>query len=193
MPTTASLTGMTTYVGLLRGINLGSHNNVPMTELRRILADLGHDEVRTYIASGNAVFASDRDEPTTIGAEIRDRLADELDVSPTVMVLPADEFTAIADANPYRWQAQADPTRVHVGFLSAVPADPEIFAFDPASYDPEELTLDGRALYLHLPNGMGRSPLAVDLGRRASDVEVTLRNWRTVTKLLEMLEAGRSR
>lgn len=178
---------MTTFVALLRGINVGGHNRVPMADLRRLLSDLGHEDVRTYVQSGNAVFTSDRDDPDVVGHELRTALADELDVSPTVMVLPVEEFRAIADANPYPDEAATDPKKVHVAFLSAVPSDPGVFAFDPDEYAPEESTLLGRALYLHLPDGMGRSPLATDLGRRRSDVEVTVRNWRTVTKLLEML------
>lgn len=181
---------MTTYVALLRGINVGGRNTLAMAELRRILVDLGHRDVRTYVQSGNAVFSSDREvPPDVLGDEIRRRLSGELDVSPTVMVLTAGDFAAIADANPYATAAEDDPTKVHVGYLSAVPPDPGDFVFVADEYAPEELTLDGRALYLHLPNGMGRSPLATDLGRRRTDVEMTLRNWRTVTKLLDMLRA----
>lgn len=177
---------MTTWVLLLRGINLAGRNRVPMAQLRRILVELGHEQVRTHLQSGNAVVSSDRGDPEAIGAELTDRLDRDLGVPATVMVRSADELDAVAAANPYPDAAAADPTRVHVGFLSGVPADPSVFAFDPDEYAPEELTLGDRVVYLHLPNGMGRSPLAVALGRRRTDLEVTLRNWRTVTRLREL-------
>lgn len=175
-----------TYVALLRGINVGGHTKLAMADLRRLLEDLGHDEVRTYIQSGNVVFTSDRTDPDALGAQLRERLQAELGVSPTVLIRTREQLAAIAAENPYTEQAAADPTKVHVGFLSSEPDDPSVFAFDADVYAPEELMLGEGVVYLHLPHGMGRSRLAADLGKRRSGVEVTVRNWRTVVKLLEM-------
>lgn len=177
---------MTVYVALLRGINVGGHNRVAMADLRRLLEQLGHADVRTYIQSGNAVFTGDRRDTDALGRDLRAAMSDELGVSPTVIVRTAEELAAVADANPYAAEAAADPTTVHVAFLSAEPADPSTFAFDADAYAPEGLCVGDRVRYLHLPDGMGRSRLAVDLGKRRSDVEVTVRNWRTVEKLREM-------
>lgn len=176
----------TTYIALLRGINVGGNTTLAMADLRRVLAALGHADVATYVRSGNAVFTSDRTDTDAMGAELTERLSTDLGVAPTVMIRTAQELVAIAEANPYLEQARADPTRVHVGFLSAEPADPSAFSFDRKAYAPEELTHDHRTVYLHLPNGIGRSKLAADLARRARDVELTMRNWRTVTRLIDM-------
>jgi uncharacterized protein (DUF1697 family) len=177
---------MTTYVALLRGINVGGRNRLAMADLRRLLAELGHGVPRTYVQSGNAVFASDRSDVEEIAGELAARIAAELDVRPAVVLRTAEELRAVAEANPYADEAAADPTSVHVAFLSAVPVDPATFAFDADDYAPEELTVADRELYLHLPGGIGRSRLATDLARRHADVEMTMRNWRTVTKLLDL-------
>ncbi len=177
----------TTYIALLRGINVGGHARLAMADLRDTLEALGHGDVATYLQSGNAVFTSDRTDADELGAELTERLTADFGVSPTVMIRTAHELVAVAEANPYLEQARADPTRVHVGFLSAEPADPSAFSFDLEGYAPEELVHDGRTVYLHLPNGIGRSRLAADLAKRASDVELTMRNWRTVARLVEMV------
>lgn len=176
---------MTTYVALLRGVNVGGHNRLAMADLRALLADLGHGDPRTYVQSGNAVFSSDRTDD--IGRELAQRLSADLDVTATVMIRTADELTAVAAANPYSEPADADPTKVHVAFLSAEPADPSVFDVEPDDYAPEELTAGDRVLYLHLPDGIGRSRLAEDVSRRTSGVAVTVRNWRTVARLLDLI------
>lgn len=175
----------TTHVALLRGINVGGHNRLAMADLRAVLEDLGHADVRTYIQSGNAVFTSERRDADGMAAELTQRLEADFDLSPTVMVRTAAELTAIAEANPYPDQAAADPKTVHVGFLSAEPADPS-FSLDLDSYAPEQLAIGDRVVYLHLPGGIGRGRLFTDLDRRMRDVEMTVRNWRTVVKLREM-------
>ena len=177
----------TTYIALLRGINVGGHTKLAMADLRSVLEALGHGDVATYLQSGNAVFTSDRTDADALGAELTERLSADLGVSPTVMIRTAPELVAVAEANPYPEQARADPTRVHVGFLSAEPADPAALSFDQASHAPEELVHEGQTVYLHLPDGIGRSRLAADLVRRVRDVEVTMRNWRTVARLVDMV------
>lgn len=172
-------------MALLRGVNVGGHNRLAMADLRALLADLGHGDPRTYGQSGNAVFSSDRTDD--IGRELAQRLSADLDVTATVMIRTADELTAVAAATPYSEPADADPTKVHVAFLSAEPADPSVFDVEPDDYAPEELTPGDRVLYLHLPDGIGRSRLAEDVSRRASDVAMTVRNWRTVARLLDLI------
>lgn len=176
----------TTYIALLRGINVGGHNRVAMADLRALCTDLGHGDVRTYVQSGNVVFTSDRADPDGLGEELTDRIAAELGVSPTVVVRTADELAAVAADNPFADQAAADPTKVHAAFLSVAPPDPSHFAVEAADFAPEEVVAGDRVLYLHLPGGIGRSRLATELGRRAREVELTVRNWRTVDKLLDL-------
>ncbi len=177
---------MTTYVALLRGINVGGRGKVAMADLRALCDDLGHGDVRTYVQSGNVVFTSERDDPDTLGAELSERVASDLGVEATVVVRTADELAEVAGANPFPSEAADDPTRVHVAFLSDAPSDPDVFAVDAERYAPEQVVAGDRVLYLHLPDGIGRSKLAADLARRRTDVAMTVRNWRTVDRLLDL-------
>jgi uncharacterized protein (DUF1697 family) len=182
---------MTTYVALLRGINVGGNNRVSMPDLRRVVGSLGYDDVVTYINSGNVVFSAgerDVDEAKHAGA-IEAAVREELGVSCAVLVRSASEFAEVADANPFA--AEPDPKKVHAVFLPA-PWDDATHAevrvareraAEKGSRD--EVELVGRVAYLWTPDGYGRSVLAPLLARRATK-DGTARNWATVTKLLEL-------
>jgi uncharacterized protein (DUF1697 family) len=187
--------GMPTHVALLRGINVGGHNRVAMPALRSVVESLGHTDVATYIQSGNVVFtAADPDAtPATLAAALEEAIAAELGVKPRVVVLSAAELAAASSANPY--PDQQDPKRVHAIFLIDEPdADSVAFLADAqakaaAKGGRDEAAIVGRTLYLHTPDGFGRSELAKELSRPRGPAQGTARNWATVTKLLAMLEA----
>jgi uncharacterized protein (DUF1697 family) len=176
---------MVTCVALLRGINVGGRHTVAMADLRQLCEDLGLDDVRTYVQSGNVVFRTAHPSPEAIGGELTDRLTSQLGVAPTVLVRTAEELATAVAENPFAQEAAADPASVHVAFLATEPSDPAVLTFDAAQYAPERIAGEGRIRYLHLPDGIGRSALATAVSRR-SDVEVTVRNWRTVTRLHEL-------
>ena len=189
---------MTTYVGLLRGINVGGHNRVVMADLKRVVEELGHTDVKTYVNSGNVVFDAEgrgsAKEGDRLAGLIEQAIKTELGVSPAVLVRSATELAAVADANPYT--DEPDPKRVHVVFLAAPPSpderktakEAERAAKEKGSSD--ELTIIKRAVYLHTPDGFGRSVLAELLSRRKGTLMTvgTARNWSTVTKLRAMCE-----
>jgi uncharacterized protein (DUF1697 family) len=183
---------VTIYVALLRGINVGGRNRVKMADLRRICEDLGHRQVETYVQSGNVVFASDRSDADAIGAALADRISAVLGVSPACMVRSLDELGAVVAGNPFVDEVASDPTKVHCAFLSEEPADPSPFTFDMHPYAPERLVPGSGVLYLHLPGGIGRSRLAARLTSRSTEIEITIRNWRTVAALLETAQAKAS-
>jgi uncharacterized protein (DUF1697 family) len=185
---------MPTHVALLRGINLGGHNRVAMPALRSVVASLGHTDVATYIQSGNVVFtAADPDAaPATLAAALEEAIAAELGVRARVIVLSGAELAAASSANPY--PDQQDPKRVHAIFLIDEPdADSVAFLADAqaraaAKGGRDEAAIVGRTVYLHTPDGFGRSELAKELSRPRGPAQGTARNWATVTKLLAMLE-----
>ena len=177
---------MTTFVALLRGVNVGGANRLPMADLRRVAEGCGFGAVQTYIQSGNVVLTS-TDAASEVGAVLRDALLAETGIDSAVIVRGLDEMAAVAAGNPFPEAAAADPTRVHVTFLPAAVAHLDGFARE--AYQPEEVVAAGAELYLHLPEGLGRSKLATDLLRR-TDLIGTTRNWRTVVTLLEMARAA---
>jgi uncharacterized protein (DUF1697 family) len=174
-----------THVALLRGVNLGNRR-VSMPELRKLLERLGYTDVGTYVQSGNAVFTSKRKAESRIASELEAELRTALGFDVPVIVRRRADLAQVVAKNPFP-DAAADPTKLHVTFI-AKPLDPGSLESIPAAdFNPEEFVIRKREVYLSLPNGLGRSKLAVAM-ERALRGSGTTRNWRTVTALLDLLE-----
>jgi uncharacterized protein (DUF1697 family) len=187
---------MATHVALLRGINVGGKNRVAMADLREVVAELGHDDVSTYIQSGNVLFSPDPGDADTsaLAAALAAAITARLGVSSPVVVLTRDELAAAIAANPF--PAEPDPKRVHAVLLSGAPAAEAASKIDAAlerssakgAHD--ELAIVGRTLYLHTPDGFGNSELAAAVLRIVTSpragVTGTARNWATMLKLLDL-------
>lgn len=177
-----------THIALLRGINVGGHNRVPMAELRSLFETLGHQRASTYVQSGNVVFESDLDEPAIVRG-IEGALHEQFGFEATVIVRSRDELAAVAERHPFAGD-EADEAKLHVLFLADAPAADAVAKLDRSRYAPDEFVLDGRELYVHYPNGQGRSKLTLDRVERAFGTAATGRNCRTVARLLEMASAA---
>ena len=173
------------YVALLRGINVGGKAMVPMADLREVCTAVGCEDVVTYIQSGNVVLRSSL-RPPKLQAALAAAIAERFGFEPAVMIRTAEELAAVVDRNPF---AGADEKKLHVGFLDAAPVATTAECLGAIDCAPEELSAVGRELYLHLPNGMGRAALPVKMERCLRPAPVTVRNWRTVTKLIELSSA----
>ena len=176
---------MTACVALLRGINVGGHNKLPMQDLCDIFESLGCEDVRTYIQSGNAVFRTAMD-PHSLSGELVAAIDERFGFAPGVLILGIEAFRSLAAANPYT-AAEADPAQLHISFLAGVPADPDLESLEQVRAPSESFELIGGAFYLHAPDGIGRSKLAARV-ERALGVEATGRNWRTVARIMELAD-----
>ena len=179
---------MARVILLLRGINVGGRNKLPMATLREHLEQLGGSEVTTYVQSGNAVLNLSTSQAKTIDATLSQAIARDQGFEPRVLCLTAAELLAAIEQNPFP-QADDAPTTVHVSFLEREPAagaEAELNALRAAS---ERFTLQGRVFYLHAPDGIGRSRLA-SRAESAFGCPATSRNWRTVRALEALLPAG---
>ena len=189
---------MPTHVALLRGINVGGHNKVPMAQLRELVAGLGHAEVATYIQSGNVVFSAAEKDSAALAAALEEAIAATFGFKVRVVVLSRADLGRVAADNPY--PDEPNPKLVHVVFLTAKPG-PELAARvadarrraeqkQPDTRDTAQVK--GRAIFLHTPDGFGRSELAAQIAggsrSKAGEVAGTARNWATVTKLLAMCD-----
>jgi uncharacterized protein (DUF1697 family) len=167
------------YVALLRAVNVGGKNKMPMADLRDLFESLGHTEVSTFIQSGNVVFvAADSVTPKSLETAISNRF----NVDTTIVLRTPSELEKVVKANPFR---SAGTSKLHVGFMTQRPSAAVMAALDAEHFSPEEFAIQGRELYLHLPNGMGRSKLPAYLDRQLA-IPTTVRNWNTVTKLIEL-------
>lgn len=177
--------GSGVHVALLRGINVGGKNKLPMKELARMFTDLGCEGVRTYIQSGNVVFragdALARRTPQVISKQIEGQLG----LRVPVVTRTAAELAKVAAGNPFL-DAGADVSKLHVAFLADKPAASKIALLDPSRSPPDELVVRGREVYLHLPNGVARSKLTNAYFDSRLGTTSTMRNWKTVLTLLEL-------
>jgi uncharacterized protein (DUF1697 family) len=174
---------MTKYVALLRGINVGGKNSLPMQGLRDILATLGCADVQTYIQSGNAVFRC-ADDRILLGDTLAAAVAKQFGFTPTVLLLSVADYRSILEANPFP-AAIDDPKSLHVSFLAATPPEPDLQMLETLKSPTERFELLDKAFYLHAPDGIGRSKLAARV-EKCLGVQATGRNWRTASKLAEL-------
>ena len=176
---------MTDYVALFRGINVGGRHILPMQELRGLLTALGCDNVKTIIQSGNAVFSAEID-PASLSLNIANAIDEKFGFTPQVLLLRLETFEAIVAANPYP-EAAATPKFLHVWFLTEKVDDPDVDAMNDLKADSEKFILTDSTLYLFAPDGIGRSRLAARVDH-CLGVPTTARNWRTVTKLIDLAD-----
>lgn len=175
---------MARYVALLRGINVGKNKRIVMADLRALLADLGHTDVRTLLNSGNAVFTAPDGNPAELADTIAAAIAERLGLAVPCVVVTGDELRAAMAAHPFAALA-TDGSRMVATFCSA-PPDPDLPAMRTAlALDPDHARLLGTVLYQWCPDGVLKAP-AVGEGIEKG-VVVTARNWNTVTKLVAML------
>jgi uncharacterized protein (DUF1697 family) len=171
----------TTWVALLRGINVGRNKRVAMADLRRVLGSLGYDDVRTLLMSGNAVFTSDVRSAARVESAIEGAITSELGMDVKVLVRNAAEIDRVVRENPFAKDG-IPGTQLHAVFLAANPTGK--IDVDPAAVAPDEFSLGDRVVYIYVPNGLSGSTLP-DFGKELG-MTVTARNWNTVLKLQQM-------
>jgi uncharacterized protein (DUF1697 family) len=173
---------MARYVALLRGVNVGGNNKLPMKDLPAIFQKCGCSNVRTYIQSGNVVF----DCPRSI-AKLHDSIGSGIEkkfgFKPLMVFRTLSDLKDVVKNNPFL-KAGAPETELHVVFLEKAPAAEELTRLEEKRVPPEEFAARGKDVYLRLPNGAGNSKMA---GVKMKTL-ATARNWRTVNKLIEMME-----
>lgn len=175
---------MKTFIALLRGINVGGKNMLPMKELVGELKALGLQNVSTYIQSGNVVFKSRECGASGLERRIQSAIRKSHGFSPNVFVFGLDELENAVASNPFP-DAESNPKTLHLFFLASTPKDPDLKILENLKSDNERFEIRGTVFYLHAPEGTGRSKLAARV-ERSLGVSVTARNWRSVCKILEM-------
>lgn len=175
------------HVALLRGVNVGGHQKVPMAHLRELLGELGYGDVRTHLQSGNAVFSAPGTPPERAAQEIEGQLTRSLGLSVRVLVRTAGELARVVAANPLP-EAVAEPSRLLVTFLSA-PLAPELLReLDPAAFEPDRFGVGEREVYVWCPEGVRAITLSYAFWEKRFGVVATARNWNTVTRLAALAE-----
>ena len=176
---------MARFVALLRAVNVGGNNKIPMPELRALLESLGYSKVASYIQSGNVAFDSPARTSSALVAPIEAAITQTFGLRIDVIVRSARELNSAIDANPFH--GVAPDQSVHIAFLDKPPDLARVATLDTTRFLPDEFAIIGRDAYLHLPNGVGTSKLPTALLAKLAPSVATIRNWNTVTKLAEMV------
>lgn len=185
---TTNTTSTTRYVALLRGINVGRGNRLPMAALRELLDGMGATAVRTHLQSGNALFDHDPVGPERLAEELRDRIAGALGLTVPCIVLEASALRGVIQRNPYD-MAVIDPARFLVTFLSGPVDAGRLKDLDPAAFAPDDFRAGEREIYVHCPEGIRKTRLSQALWEKRLGLIATARNWNTVTRLAALADA----
>jgi uncharacterized protein (DUF1697 family) len=187
-PTPSRSSALPIHVALLRGINVGGKNKLPMAELVQLFTAAGCAQVQTYIQSGNVVFAASPATAQRVPAKVSAAIAARLGLRVPIVLRRADELRAVVARNPLL-KAGADQGTLHVAFLEHEPDRRAITALDPKRSPGDAFAVVGREVYLHLPSGVARTKLTNAYFDSKLATTSTLRNWRTVLKLVELTGA----
>jgi uncharacterized protein (DUF1697 family) len=176
------------YVALLRGVNVAGKNRLPMADLCAMFSSAGCVSVQSYIQSGNVVFQAAPEVAGGIAAAIEGRIAKDFGYRTPVVLRTTSELADTIAHNPFLAAGKPEES-LHVMFLADKPGSAAVSTLDPRRAPPDEFVVHKRDIYLHLPNGAGRSKLTNQYFDSKLKTVSTSRNWRTVNKLLELMEA----
>jgi uncharacterized protein (DUF1697 family) len=176
----------TNYLALLRGINVGGNNKLPMKDLTEIFTASTCTDVQTYIQSGNIIFNVSPDRLPTLPQIINDQIQARFGFNIPVIIRTLEQLNQTLSHNPYLEHAP-DMERLHVMFLAVTPEPEKVAKLDPHRSPPDQFSLHGQDIYLHFPNGTARSKLTNAYFDSKLGTISTVRNWRTVTTLYRLM------
>ena len=180
---------METYIALLRGINVSGQKKVPMADLRNMLDTLNFRNTKTYIQTGNIVFDSRENDTYVLEEKIKGGIRSTFGFDVPVLVKSKNEFERILQRNPYTDPEAIDKKQVYFVLLKKAPEEKFIEEFSEDSYENEVFFIAGACVYLFCKAGYGKAKLDNNRIERKLKVEATTRNFRTMTKLLEMAKS----
>ncbi|MDN5213495.1 DUF1697 domain-containing protein [Fulvivirgaceae bacterium BMA12] len=179
---------MKRYVALLRGINVSGQKKIKMAELRAHLAELGWQDIQTYVQSGNVIFESDAGDRQVLGSQIEKKILEKYGFDVAVLVKSGEELRYILENNPFIKRGQEDTSRLYVTLLANQPTPEALKKLETIDHSPEEFILDGQTIFFFSPNGYGKAKMSNNFFEQKLKVAATTRNWNTINKLVAMAE-----
>ena len=179
---------MKTHLALLRGINVSGHNMMKMDVLKTLLENAGFQNVRTYIQSGNVFVDSEEEHGASVGFKIKQEIFKELGLEVPVVVIGKDDLEACLKNNPYLKEKECDTKKLYVAFISKELSSGALNDLKISQFKPDEADIDKSRIYIKYAVGAGKTRLDQKYIEKKLNVIATIRNWNTVTTLLEMFE-----
>jgi len=174
-----------THLALLRGINVGGKNILPMKDLADLFADAGCSQVKTYIQSGNVLLTATEEVAAELPAVIQNKIAEQFGLRVPVITRSRADMERVVAGNPMLKDGPLE--ELHAIFLADQPTEAQIKSLDPNRSPPDAYIVSGREIYLRFPNGTARSKFTNAYFDSKLKTVSTVRNWRTVTTLVEMM------
>lgn len=177
---------MPVYISILRGINVSGQKSIRMADLKALYESLGFKAVQTYIQSGNVLFETSKGDGQALAAKIEKAIAKQYGFEVPVLLRSAAELNALIAANPYSERRDIDTNRLYLTFLAEVPAKEALERTKACNFPPDEFSIAGKEVYLHVPHSYGNTKLSNTFFENKLKVKATTRNWKTVLQLAEL-------
>jgi uncharacterized protein (DUF1697 family) len=177
---------MIKYLALLRGINVSGHNMIKMDALKKMLENMEFQNVETYIQSGNVFFESEEENAAGIGFKIKQEISKVFGYDVPVIMVSKTDLELCFKNNPYLKEKVCDTKKLYVTFISKELSPLAINDLKISNFKPDEAAIDGSRIYIKYAIGAGKTNLDQKYIEKKLNVVATIRNWNTVTKLLEI-------
>jgi len=177
---------MKTHLALLRGINVSGHNMIKMDALKTLLENAGFQNVQTYIQSGNVFVDSDEENSASVGFKIKQEIFKELGLEVPAVVISKEDLESCLRNNSYLKEKDCDTKKLYVAFISKELTSGALNDLKISQFKPDEAAIDKSRIYIKYAVGAGKTRLDQKYIEKKLNVVATIRNWNTVTTLLEM-------
>jgi uncharacterized protein (DUF1697 family) len=176
----------TTYIAMLRGINVLGRKVVKMEALRASFHALGLRGAKTYINSGNVVFETTEKSSASLSKKIGDRILRDFGFPVPILLITSKDLQKVIRRNPFAKKKSIDASKLHVTFLKGPPTKAALRSLRALSGEPDQFRVGSKEIYIYCPDGYGRTKLSNTAFEKMLSVAATTRTWRTVNKLSEM-------
>jgi uncharacterized protein (DUF1697 family) len=179
---------MTTYISILRGINVSGQKLIKMDALKKSFENMGFQNVKTYVQSGNIIFTCNQFEINELEQKISRQIEKDFGFEVRVIVLTIDKLKQVIDNNLFLKDTDKDQSFLHVTFLSSKPVQYDYKTVENKKQSGEEIFLSDTAVYLYCPNGYGKTKLNNNFLETKLKVVATTRNWKTTNELFKIAQ-----
>lgn len=180
---------MTTHLALLRGINVSGHNMMKMEALKAMLENIGFQNVRTYLQSGNVFVDSEEESASKVAFMVKQEIFKVFGHEVPVIVITKEDLEACFKNSPYLKEKDPDTKKLYVAFVSIALKSENINDLKISQFKPDEASIDGNRIFIKYAVGAGKTRFDQKYIEKKLNVTATIRNWNTVTNLLKMYEA----
>ena len=179
---------MKTHLALLRGINVSGHNMIKMDALKTMLETMGFQNVQTYIQSGNVFVTTEEENAAKVGFLITQEIFKTFGYDVPVIVVAKEDLQSCLKNNPFLKEVNADTKKLYAAFLSKELTSHALNDLKISQFKPDEASIDTSRIYIKYAVGAGKTRLDQRYIEKKLNVFATIRNWNTVSKLLDMFD-----